>query len=119
MDAVEYFKAKARMTKDCGIDCDDCPLSHVNNGIFGIGCTALQKLYTEKAVEIVEKWAKEHPAKTRQSEFLKMFPNAELDNSFVLNICPKHIDTTHYFPCGKLCNGCRKEFWLAEVKEVE
>lgn len=116
MDAVKYFKEKARMTKDCGIDCISCPLSHFNNGLLDIGCEALENHYTEKAVEIVEKWAKEHPINTRQGEFLKMFPNARLDNNGVIEICPKLFDSTINLDCDVGCSDCCKEYWLKEVK---
>lgn len=52
----------------------------------------------DKANEIILKWCKEHPVKTRQSEFLKMFPNAEVASFGVINICPTKIDTT--IGCG-------------------
>ena len=32
MKAVDYLKAKARMTKECCIRCDECPLSKDRNG---------------------------------------------------------------------------------------
>ena len=82
MDAVKYLKDKARMTKAdnsvhddlCGISCDECPLYDENNGMK-VNCQNLESFYPEKSVEIVEKWAKENPKKTRQSEFLKSIKN--------------------------------------------
>ena len=58
MTAIEYLKAQNRMTKKCGIDCDKCPLSSRNNEA-DCACLELEQDYPEKAVEIVEKWAKE------------------------------------------------------------
>ena len=60
------------------------------------------------------------PKKTRQSEFLKMFPNAELADS-AINICPKHLDG-NYDRCGNYegkipCIECQKDYWLQEVEE--
>ena len=46
-------------------------------------------------VERVEQWAKEHPVKTRQSEFLKMYPNARIDDG-VIFLVPCAIDTVEY-----------------------
>jgi hypothetical protein len=46
-------------------------------------------------VREVANWAKEHPAKTRQSEFLKQYPHAELSYGYV-NINPCRIDSSLY-----------------------
>lgn len=77
MDAVEYLIEKRRATGNCNGACSQCIISSYKNGI-GCSCNDLELRYPEKAVEIVEKWAAEHPKKTRQSEFLKMFPNARI-----------------------------------------
>lgn len=72
----------------------------------------------DKANEIILKWCKEHPIKTRQSEFLKMFPNAKTDADGVLSICPQFVNKD--FSCQKSeirCSGCCKNYWLAEVEE--
>ena len=71
----------------------------------------------EKAVEIVEKWSAEHPVKTRQSEFLKMFPDVELEDN-IIKILPCEINTKIKDKCYRLrpCYGCRKKYWLAEVE---
>ncbi len=51
--------------------------------------------------------------KTRQSEFLKMFPNALMDGCTVA-MCPVKVDEN--VDCRLQCDDCRKDFWLAEVK---
>lgn len=52
--------------------------------------------------------------KTRQSEFLKIFPDA-LEEEGVMNICPLILDKSA--KCFKVnCKVCQKDFWLAEVK---
>lgn len=122
MDAVEYLKAKARMTKRgdgavCNISCKDCPIGIDNNGVE-TNCRKLESYYPEKAVEIIEQWAAEHPKKTRQSEFLKTFPNAKLGDSGILWFFPCDIDTSykHSKECDNVqCWDCRKKYWLAEV----
>lgn len=51
--------------------------------------------------------------KTRQSEFLKIFPDA-LEEEGVMNICPLILDKSA--KCFKVnCKVCQKDFWLAEV----
>lgn len=122
MDAVEYLKAKARMTKRgdgavCNISCKDCPIGIDNNGVE-TNCRKLESYYPEKAVEIIEQWAAEHPIKTRQSEFLKMFPDAQQDGCGVIAINPCKLNICYKPNCTNNddCGECRKEYWLAEVE---
>lgn len=71
----------------------------------------------DKANEIILKWREEHPVKTRQDEFLKMFPNARIVAGTVA-VCPKDIETA--YACKAVnsnCINCRKSYWLAEVAE--
>lgn len=70
----------------------------------------------EGTVSKVEQWAKDHPVKTRQSEFLKMFPNAAIDDG-VLCISPCKIEKDIVCVNGKSCNECCREYWLAEVTD--
>ena len=62
---------------------------------------------------------KPKPKKTRQSEFLKAFPNARLNSKGVLDIQPCNIDTGYstdrcYFACS---DECQSNYWLQEVEE--
>lgn len=109
MDAVEFIKAKRKMC--CGQGgCSNC--THGD-------CGCSDEVDAEKLISVVERWAKAHPEKTRQSEFLKMYPNAEMHENYdTLKLCPKWVDTT--FVCGELgsCTDgeCLKRYWLAEVE---
>ena len=70
-----------------------------------------------RAVKFVERWDAEHPVKTRQSEFLKLFPNAQTDSG-CLNACPMDVFGNTGIDCNKhTCFDCKKAFWLAEVEE--
>ena len=80
MTALEYLKEKYRMTKKCRICCADCPLGSENN-TTGLRCGDLQRVYSEIAVYIVEKWSKEHSRKTILQDFLEKYPKAELIHS--------------------------------------
>lgn len=103
----------ARMCKENVHKCKNCPMWNYKCTIFTMDSADI-----DKANEIILKWCEEHPIKTRQSEFLKMFPSAETDNDGVLVCCPKWIDKD--FRCdmsSRLCIECRKEYWLAEVDE--
>lgn len=114
MDALEFFKARKRMCE--ATNCNGCKLYHAQEGC----CITPQheKIEAcEEAIAIVGQWAKEHPAKTRQSEFLKLFPNAQTDSG-CLNACPMDVFGNTGIDCNKrTCFECKKAFWLAEVEE--
>ena len=121
MDAVEYLKNKTRFLDEfCQSACRSCPFDSTNNG-KGVECEDLEVKYPELAVEIMEKWSTEHPIKTRQSEFLKLFPYANTDPEGVLQIDPCSIDrkiANEEEACDKFscCLECKKNYWLAEVE---
>ena len=70
-----------------------------------------------RAVKFVERWDAEHPAKTRQSEFLKHYPNARFFSG-CLNACPMDVFGDTEINCNaQPCFECKKAFWLAEVEE--
>ena len=85
MDAVEYVKTQYRLCRSK--DCPECPLQDKENC-----CCIMDTIeYAEKAVQIVEQWGKEHHVETRQSEFLRMFPNADFCQG-VIDISPCSIE---------------------------
>ena len=116
MDAVEFLKEKERMCKKTDF-CVNCPAYRENNG-YDVPCDEFMNEYPKEYVSCVEKWSAEHPAKTRQSEFLKMFPNTPLCENGSIAICPLDVDC--YAKCsekqGLGCPDCKKEYWLAEVE---
>lgn len=75
MDAVEFFKTVNRLCKNQ--KCEECPV-YKNDMCCMVGFDDESVKSIEETVSKVEQWAKGHPVKTRQSEFLKMFPNAPL-----------------------------------------
>jgi hypothetical protein len=106
MDAVKFIKAIKQML---GAGAGD---STVQKYI-----SAYKKNDCEGMVKAAEQWAAEHPAKTRQSEFLKHYPDAQIDSG-CLNACPMDIFGDMGINCNKqTCYECKKEFWLAEVEE--
>lgn len=71
------------------------------------------------AVKFVEHWCTEHPAKTRQSVFLKQWPDArinDVDGVLEIQPCKLNRDMSATCQCTP-CVVCRKAFWLAEVEE--
>ena len=119
MDAVKFLKEEDRMCDKYKYSsdhtCSDCPCNSKRNGTDEI-CISLRKTDPAKYVEIVEKWSAEHPIKTRQSEFMKMFPDVELEDN-IIKILPCEINTKIKDECYRLrpCYGCRKKYWLAEI----
>ena len=114
MDAVEYVKQRARMC-DYYVNCGDCPAGNCGR------CASINEI--PNLVPIVEKWAKEHPVKTRQSEFLKMWPDAEIGDDGLLSIAPCQLykdmeEKDENGVCCKNCGcaECRRDFWLKEVE---
>lgn len=114
MDAVEFLKEKERMCSKCGM-CAVCPADRQNNG-FDMDCDDLEVKKPEELVAIIEKWSAEHPIKTRKSEFLKMFPNAQILQNGALIVCPKLIDSEYEINCNGSCIDCRKKYWLESVE---
>ena len=105
MDAVEFIKQVRRMGKQKGESI----------------CFKLEEKDTE-IVEKVEKWAKEHSVKTRQSEFLKMWPDAEIGDDGLPSIAPCQLNVEllqceSQYDCEKrgVCGKCRCDFWLKEI----
>lgn len=113
MDAVEYLKTLNRM---CHCECLKCEFGKARSGFET--CPVWQRTHPKEAVEIAEKWAKEHPAKTRQSEFLKHYPDARILAHGCLNACPMNVFSDTGINCNaQPCFECKKAFWLAEVEE--
>ena len=108
MDAVKYLKERKRMCDSYNNRCDGCGFGDAPQ------CNHTEDDNPEKAVAIVEKWSKDHPKKTRQSELLKMFPNAEIENGIAF-ACPKSLDKN--VNCDPLnCVECTRKYWLEEVE---
>lgn len=113
MDAVKFVKTLGRM---CNAECIKCEFWK-RRGKWE-SCNSWQKNHPEEAVAIAEKWAKDHPIKTRQSEFLKHYPGARILVHGCLNACPMDVFSDTGINCNaQPCFECKKAFWLAEVEE--
>lgn len=115
MDAVEFVKTVNRLCKNR--HCDGCPVAKEGRCMVGFDYYSVKNI--EKTISKVEQWAKEHPVKTRQSEFLKRFPNADLTRLQPCMIekdkrpmwCGKYAD----FGANGYCDECRYAYWNEEV----
>lgn len=116
MDAVKFLKKKNQICKEYGKrpgECFICPLGNDEGGCQ-VGAFENQKIAEEDLVQIVEKYAAENPVKTRQSELLKIIPDAKTLNG-ILDLCPERI--VRKFDCDeKPCPQCREKYWLEEVE---
>jgi hypothetical protein len=113
MDAVEFVKTVNRLCKNR--HCDGCPVAKEGRCMVGFDDKSVKNI--EETISKVEKWAKDHPVKTRQSEFLKLYPNADLCRD-VINILPCSIEKEMSKCCDdKKCEECRKDYWLTEVTD--
>ena len=122
MDAVEFFKTVNRLCENQS--CRECPVC--KEGV----CIVMNMVRLdgglvesiEETVSKVEEWAKDNPVKTRQSEFLKQFPNADL--KIITRLLPCSLDKTlKPLRCAKYgylsitcrCDRCRDDYWNEEV----
>lgn len=115
MDAVNFLEERNRMCKSYG-DCVECPIKEAFEDNERYSCNGWLMSHGEESVAIVEKWSAEHPISTRQSEFLKMFPDAQIMVNGAIQICPRRIEKSKMFSCRINCDDCRKEYWFAEVE---
>ena len=113
MDAVEFFRQRKRMCKAYK-ECCECGLYRRNPGASPL-CEEYCFEEPEKAVQVVEKWAAEHPVKTRLTEFLRLFPEAPMDSNGypAVNTCMlgEKNEYRNRYERDKLV----LEFWNAEV----
>ena len=114
MDAVEYVKQRERMC-DYYVNCGDCPACDYE------WCSSLNGI--PKMVPIVEQWVKAHPVKTRQDEFFKQWPDAEIGYDGLPTVAPCQLNI-ELLQCESqkdcedrgVCDKCRRDFWLKEIE---
>lgn len=116
MDAVKFINERRRMC-DSYNTCSECPIHSDTK----MDCDKYLNTHPENYVKTVEKWSAEHPEKARQSEFLKLYPNARMVSG-AIDICPKALGERIKQECGRFpifadCVDCQKDYWLKEVKE--
>ena len=124
MDALKFIEERNRICErywQVDGDCDGCPMVNVDE------CNELRNMVDDagkavgKVVEIVEKWSKEHPrkTKTRQDVFLSVYPNAKMDKrSRTVDVSPCFVDkswSANGCPNND-CAVCRRQFWMQEVE---
>lgn len=86
MDAVKFVKEMMNICDMYRENCENCPLymedvclrTYVNSSPYK----------TDEAVEIVDKYLKEHYQKTILDDFLEKYPDAYVDFDYVRGACP-------------------------------
>lgn len=118
MDAVKMLNEVVRMSQNCTIRCEECPISSNCNGMDA-ECNNLRIYHPEKYVEIVENWSKAHPQKTQADLFFERYQNAERRGSGMPYSRPCEIGLVSREKCdeNKSCDACRKKYWSAPVEE--
>lgn len=117
MNAIQFIKEKERMCKTCG-SCILCPAWFDDGCVVGLR----SGVAPEQQINTVKEWAAEHPRKTRQDVFLEQYPEAQIADNGVLDVCPAPIFHSHRRDGGgcidfhKKCVDCRREFWMQEVE---
>ena len=108
MDAVEFLRDFRRMCSSYDT-CTGCELD------YALCDTTERDCDHEKVIRIVEEWAKEHPVKTRLSEFLLLCPNAPAPEEGCPDLCVKFFDSTVRCKDSEGCLDCKKKFWFTPI----
>ena len=116
MDAVKFIEERNRMCKSFVNGCKGCPAFNACDKDLSCAVGNESTLDATEQISIVDKWSAAHPRKTRQSEFLNLFPDADLSTGTV-NVCPNSLyegkcDCDRY----QNCLSCKREFWSQEVE---
>ena len=113
MDTTKFMMAMGRICRNNR--CEDCMLNFFCQKIW----YDRTKEDVEKATKLVEELLENHPAKTRQTEFLKKCPNAAVSHG-TINILPWCLDETLAEDCDdrypRECVECRNAYWSKVIE---
>ena len=115
MDAKEFLREYGSMCNKF-VYCDDCPMSNLKEMYNTPYCSRVLVEYPDESIKVVSGYRDNK--KTRQSEYLKLFPESiQPMRSGVLDVCPSRIrGLTGCLTPDKSCQKCKTEFWLEEIK---
>lgn len=118
MDAINFIKTMQRMCLAFqGSNCENengeyCPL---RSFICDLNEVPAEEM--ETIVSKVEEWGKAHPARTKASNFKKVFPNVVCFDDGTPDICPASFNDGMCPEKKKACADCKKRFWNTEIQE--
>lgn len=115
MDAEKYIKENHRMC-DSYSNCAGCPMMVQKNN-NGVDCTKFAYSHPSEAVEVIEKWSKEHPIMTNAMKFKEVFGCEPLtgdtdSHKYLCAPIEKRADKCPFLDCRE-CD----EWWDREYKE--
>ena len=122
MDSVKFIEERRRMCKSFDTCCNGCPAFNACNNNLCCAVGNESTLDATAQIAIVEEWSATHPRKTRQDVFLEQYPEANLGEHGVLNVCPLCVSSAYRDRNGlcscpeKQCSYCCSEFWMQEVE---
>ena len=89
-------------------DCEECPLC--------CNCSSPDS-FSDNVDEIVDKWVKEHPAKTYAMDFFEKFPNAPKEKSGEPKTCIQNIYDNVVISSKECCSRSCGMCWNKEMEE--
>ena len=112
MDAVKFISTAKKICSEG--DCSGCVIERL--------CAYSPDGWPDREtiipiIPIIEEYLKTHPAKTRQSEFLKHYPNAPVYDD-LLTVLPCNVDVSIKDTCAEYenCYDCKKAYWSEEIE---
>lgn len=115
----DSLRTKSKGNHSClSATCTQCPFDGVACCDYG----AIKLFNAEKAIEIVNSWAKEHPFVTNEQKYKEDW-GVEPRNEKGVLCCPKYMgllkDLSKCHPISGECEACKEEFWGSEYREPE
>ena len=107
MEFKKFYPKYMRMCKSYK-DCEGCPRNGKGCLEFDMDLDAIGELEND-----VERWAEEHPRKTRFQDLIEKYPNAMMCNDDSPKVCCKHLGYIMSCPENKNCKEC----WNMPVEE--
>ena len=114
----DSLRTENKGASNCGsVLCAKCPFYRV---VCTSDCYTGVSFNAEKAIEIANGWAKEHPFVTNEQKYKEDW-GVEPRNEKGVLCCPKYMgllkDLSKCHPISGECEACKEEFWGSEYVE--
>lgn len=100
MEAIRFLAERLRLCRSMKVSCEGCPI----HGYCGVPVAETNLESIAREAEIVEKWAAEHPRKTRLQDFLEKYPAAAVREDGFPPFMPAWLGY-----CGKSRYSCEHQ----------
>ena len=119
----DSLRVENKGAKNCSPTlCKQCPFNDVvciSDGYTGDNYTSIL-FNAEKAIEVANGWAKEHPFVTNEQKYKEDW-GVEPRNETGVLCCPKYMgllkDLSKCHPISGECEKCKEDFWNSEYKK--